>query len=142
MTLPPDDCHDCLKGLVNNQSFFGNGHDYTLFSDVKPVIELTGWNGSSVNWDLPEGGALEDLLNKKKNGEIHFKAGAVRVPRIEIDKTIKRFGNECLAYELREENDNKYHGHILFCASLEPKQRTTICSLLANSITEHHERRK
>ena len=138
MTLPPDDCLDCLKGIRNMESSFGEGFDYTVFSDSKPIAELGGWDGSSVNWDLPRGRALEQLLSQTKNGQIQFKAGAIRIPRLEIDKIIRRYGAENLSYELREENGNHYHGHILFSHSLKPKQKTTISSLLVNVYIEYH----
>lgn len=138
VTLPPDDCHDCLKGLRNEEPFFGNGFDYTVFSDVKPLAEPAGWSGSSVNWDLPDGGALVELLRRTKNNEIQFRAGALRIPRSEIDKLIRRHGAHNLSYELREENGNVYHGHILFSSSMNPKQRTTISAQLANAYINHH----
>lgn len=138
MTLPPDDCLDFLKGLRNEEPVFGDGFDYTVFSDAKPLAELDGWNGSSVNWDLPDGGALRELLKRTKNEQIQFKAGAIRIPRSEIDKLIRRHGPNNLAYELREENDNVYHGHILFSSAMNPKQKTTISAQLVNAYTQHH----
>lgn len=140
MELPPDDCVDCLKGVINNDPVFVDKEelDYSLFSDAKPVTELAGWNGSSVNWDLPNGEALQELMNRRKNGRLQFRTGVVRIPRSEIDKVVRRYGDNNLAYEIRSENGNDYHGHILFSQALPPRQKTTICAILVYAISEFH----
>lgn len=138
MKLPPEDCVDCLKGVINDEPIFGERFDYSVFSDCKPVDELVGWEGSSVNWDLTDGGALEELLKRTKKGHPQFKAGVIRIPRSEIDKIIKRYGSDILGYELREDNGNKYHGNILFSLGLKPRQKTTITSLIVNAYVMHY----
>lgn len=136
---PPDDCVEFLKGLKNSDTDFGDGFDYTLFSDSGEIPELPGWNGSSINWDLPSGGALKQLFEQVgRDGSAKFKMGAIRIPRVEMDRLIQRHGPNELAYELREENGNIYHGHILFSSKIQPKRKTTFCAMLANCFVEIH----
>ena len=139
MTLPPDDCLNCFKGIRRAEVLLGEGVDYSVFSDAKPLPELNGWNGSSVNWDLSIGGALQELFDRPldADGQPHFKFGAISIPRIEVDKIISRYGDNNLAYELREDNGNIFHGHILFSDTLEPRQKTTIYGALVYVSIRH-----
>jgi hypothetical protein len=138
MNLPPDNCVDFLKGIINGEKLIGPRlFDHTVFSEVQPVKELTGWNGSSINWDLLGGNALNQLLDQKnKVGEVKFKFGVIRIPRKALIDLIIRYGSENLGYELREENGNIYHGHVLFISTMESRDKTTICAILANEFTQ------
>lgn len=140
MNFPPDDCTDFLRGIVNDDHYDGTGFDHSIFSEVRPIdIDgLENWKGASINWDLPGGDALGELLMRtRRNGEIQFKFGAIRIPRSALDGLVKRYNNEVL-YEIRPENGNEYHGHILIDKGMEKSRRYTFGALLANAFTEIH----
>ena len=139
MALPPDDCTDCLKGVPNHELVFGESVEYTLF--LPPTQDaIDGWEGSSVNWDLASGGALEELLKrlKAKDNTIHFKAGAVRIPREKIDAIVRRYGATNFTYELKDEDGNQYHGNLLFSVALSKTKRATLCGALSNAVSHYH----
>lgn len=143
MDIPPDECVEFLRGIRNDEDFDGTGFDHSVFSSgfqVLNIEELHGWAVTSINWDLPDGDALGQLLsqtNPKKNDEIQFKFGAIRIPREKLDQYIKRYKSK-LDYEIRVENGNEYHGHILLSTDLEKKRKQTICTFLANAFIEIH----
>jgi hypothetical protein len=139
--LPPDDCVEFLKGIKNKETMYRGVFDHGLFSeDFGPVPELPGMNGTSINWDLQDGGALEQILKQVARGNISpkFKEGAMRIPREVLDELIKKYGSENFGYELREENGNIYHGHILVSPSLQSRHRVTICAVIVTAFTELH----
>ncbi len=138
--LPPVDCIEFLRGRKNRDTDFGEGFDHALFySDFGPISELPGWEGTSVNWDLSCGGALEQLFAElAKDGTPKFKEGAIRIPRDVLDRLIKRYGSNNLAYELREENGNIYHGHILVSTLLQSKRKLMLCGVIVDAFTEIH----
>jgi hypothetical protein len=129
---PPADCLHCLRGVTSEDLVFGDSVDYTAFLPVEDKAVVDGWNGTSVNWDLSEGGALNELLNRKKNGASYFKGGAVRLSRKKLDGIMDRFGEDKFNYEFSEENGNKYHGNLLFSRSMDKRHRTTICGALSS----------
>lgn len=141
MNTPPDDCIILFRGVVDGRYFDGVGFDHTLFSsDLHDIEGLSDWVGTSINWDLNTGGALEQLLfmrDERKGNSIKFKFGAIRIPREEVDKLMSRYKNQ-LAYEIKPENGNEYHGHILIGKAVDKARRQTICAYLANTFTEIH----
>ena len=141
MNFPPDDCTEFLRGIKDDSDFDGVGFDHTIFSsDIGPlgVADLQDWEGTSVNWDLVDGDALSQVLGQlNKNDQIKFRFGAIRIPKSVLDEYVNRH-NKKLSYEIRAENGNDYHGHILFAKSLEKKRRQTICGFLANAFNEIH----
>jgi hypothetical protein len=100
--------------------------------------EFEGWGGSSVNWMLDDGTLDHFLEQIKKDNSLQFKSGAVRIPRRLIDAIIKRYGADYFGYELRPENNNHYHGHLLFSASLDKRRKATICGALSNAVSHFH----
>ena len=76
-----------------------------------------------------------EQVNKK--GQAKFLYG-LRIPRKEIDTLIGVWGDKNLAYEIRPEDGNNYHGHILFPKSLQSRHRETICGQLANAFVHLH----
>jgi hypothetical protein len=130
---------NCLKGIPNQTFIFGRKVNYTLFLPSGDSPSDDGWYESSINWEECIC-ALNELLDRhKENGDIHFKAGVARIPRVEIDGIIKKFGAENdLSYEKKELQDNPYHGNIKFSASLmdDKLKKVTICGALAFAISE------
>jgi len=140
MNLPPDECVEFLRGIRNDDDFDGVGFDHTLLSsDLHAIAELDGWIGTSVNWDIPGGNALKQLMTQpRRDGELHFQFGAVRIPREILNYLVeKRYKND-VAYEIRPENGNDYHGHILLKNSLGKSRKQSICAHIVIAIAEIH----
>ncbi len=142
MKLPPEDCIECLRGIKNNKNFDGIGFDHSEFSadfHVLGRVELAGWEGTSIYWDLPVGDALAELLKQtdKKSGEIKFKFGAIRLAREKLDDYAKRYKDR-FAYELYPEDGIDYHGNILLSLSLDKARKQTVCGFLANEFIRIH----
>jgi hypothetical protein len=50
-----------------------------------------------------------------------------------MDDIMTRYGAKAFGYELRPENGNDYHGHLLFATGERSKtHRATICGALSN----------
>jgi hypothetical protein len=132
----PDEYPDtCLKGIPNETYIIGNSVSFTAFMPPSGQA-VNGWRESSINWELDEL-AIAELLNRHKNGEVHFKAGAVKIPRSELDEIIELFQvRDKFRYERKPDNDNRYHGNLLFIETMEKELRTTICGALSRSVTD------
>ena len=141
MEIPSDECVDFLRGVRNDEFFDGRNFTHSsLSSDFHnhDSDELKDWQVTSINWDLPSGGALRQLLTQtRKNGELQFKFGAIRIPRKDLDDLAKRWNNK-IGYEIRPENENEYHGHILLSKDLDRPRRQTICAHLLFAIPTIH----
>jgi len=143
LKLPTDDCIDFFRGIKDDRNFDGKHFDYTEllagFHDFPGREGFEGWKGASINWDLVDGGALRQILTTPKNddsNEKKYKFGALRIPRKELDSYAKRKDSN-VAYELKPEDGNDYHGHILLNYSkLERKRRITICAVLINAYSD------
>jgi len=139
MTLPPDDCQDCFRGITGEDKIFGASTDISVFAPDRDNPVRENWLGASVNWNLSDGGALDEIKNRRKrNGEPQFKGGAVQLPRNGMDSIIKRYGVESFSYELVEENGNIYHGHLLFSSSLIKERRAAIYGALSYIASATH----
>ncbi len=140
---PPDDCSYCWRGVSIEGYIIGKTVDWQAFCPKKEDIVIENWLGVSVNWDLNNNDdAVQELLTrkKKKNGEKQFKGGAVRIPRIEIDRIIGQYeADKEMTYELRNDNDeNEYHGNLLYGETLNQavNKRRTICGALTKVVDD------
>jgi hypothetical protein len=113
---------NCLKGIPTSEWIFGKRVRWIALNppDNAPITD--GWYESSVNWELDDG-ALAQLLcqpHPRNENEVHFKAGAIRIPRTEIDRIIEDYEvGDKLRYELKPiPNVNKYHGNLLLHETL------------------------
>jgi hypothetical protein len=135
---PPDNCSNCWKGVPNEDYRYGETVSWELFCPHEEDVVIEDWFGSSVNWDLDQNeGAARELLEREKDGKVQFKSGAVRIPRIEIDRIISQYAvDEELTYELRGVENNHYHGHLLFKNTLkrDTNKKRTICGALSKVI--------
>ncbi len=131
----PDEYPDTLlKGIPNDEYILGKSVYYTLFMTTNSSVYNPGWGESSINWEFDKGAEKNLLSQTKENGEIHFKAGAVRIPKIELDRIIDQYKvEEQFSYEKREVNNNKYHGNLLFINSIEKPLKATICGALSRA---------
>jgi hypothetical protein len=123
---------DFLRGIPNNCTIWGEAVDHTAFiQDFQPGAD--GWHGVSVNWEFDRG-ALEELMNRPRNGGLQFEAGALRIPTGELDFIIRKWDlGKQLEYEHKEENGNRYHGNVRFHVSMNKALRRTVCAALARA---------
>jgi hypothetical protein len=107
---------NCLKGIPRNEWVRGRSVTWLALQPPDSAQSKDGWYESSINWELDDG-ALPQLLNQphpRKENELHFIAGAVRIPRVEIDEIIDHFEmRDVFSYEPDPLPDNKYHGNLL-----------------------------
>ena len=126
--MPDEYADNCLKGVPHERYVFGNSVSFALF--IPPSGRaVAGWCESSINWELDKL-AISELLNRRKDGDFHFKAGAVRIPRSELDEIIKHFkAHGKFRYERKEERNNRYHGNLLFIETMDKELRTSLSKL-------------
>ena len=138
MEKPPDDCVEFLRGINNDNNWDGEGFDLSIFYDNFNEItgrdELTGdWKGTSINWDLVGGEALNQLMSQDR-----YAFGVARFPRFILDKLSQRYEPN-FDYEIFPEEGNDYHGHILMnYDNLKRPRRQTIAALIADSLSFMH----
>jgi len=96
-----------------------------------------GWKDQSINWQ-DDDSAIEFTLNQRKeNGQLHFRAGAVILPRLEIDRLNRRPSvNGVLSYERQPLHNNRYHGNILLRSNVPKHQMKQIAAGLALAVSE------
>lgn len=127
---------NCLKGIPREEWVIGNSVMWTAFNPPSNSIPVNGWYESSINWELDKG-AIVELRNREKNGQVHFKGGVVKVPRVEMDRIIEQFNiDKHFGYERKEEPNNKYHGNLLFNESLSKVLKATICGALSRAVSD------
>ena len=107
-----------LKGIPH-EDFIGddNGPTSDLFhfdeSHQKGTRDDDYWE-ESINWRDDKGADEVLFTQTKKDGSIHFKAGAAVMCRIELDRMIRKpLLRDRLSYERKEITGNKYHGNLL-----------------------------
>ena len=121
-----------LKGVRKQGFIFGD----SVFGFVfKPQGDsINGWRESSINWEFDQG-AVENLLVRKSNDQALYEGCVVRVPTSALNRIINHFKIiEEFRYEPKPEDNNRYHGNLLFADSLKGAERDTVCGALANSV--------
>ena len=75
----------------------------------------------SINWH-DNRGAIQELLNRKKDEGFQFKEGVAIFNRAKLDKN-QRFYQDDFHYERKIENGNVFHGNLVIKKNLEyPKK--------------------
>jgi len=127
---------NCIKG-VPQRSFLPDGFvGAHLFYFQKPD-RGDGWKDQSINWQDDDSVIGFTLNQRKENGELHFKAGAVILPRAEIDRLNKNLAaNGVLSYERQILNNNPYHGNILLRSHVPIHEMKKLAAGLALAVSE------
>ena len=110
----------CIRGIPNNSFLTEDGSIGThLFYFKNEHSRDDGWTEQSINWE-DDTSVIEFTLNQEKeDGELQFKAGAVLIPREEIDRLKNRpTVSGLISYERQPLENNPYHGNILLQARL------------------------
>ena len=95
-----------------------------------------GWLEQSICWE-DDGSVVDLMLNQRKEGEIRFKAGVVRVPLSCVHYINRlRQTQELLSYERKELNENAYHGNLLLKKDTHKITRSKVAATLANHVID------
>ena len=122
-----------IRGVCNNQYVLENGSiGSALFFFENKFHRDDGWTELSINWEDDLAAIEFTLKQKKPDGEIKFKEGAVKFPRAEIHR-IANFESYkgLLSYERQPEKKNPYHGNILLKSGVSKKKMKNIAGCLA-----------
>lgn len=133
----------CLRGV----SSFGFLKDELPLPEAFQFLTVVGRNDdyleASINWE-DDAGALKEIYSQvKKEGEIQFKAGALRINM----KNVKRFlgaflDTEEFGYERKVTYNkdgsiaNPYHGNFLVKKTVNKAHKTMISSGLAFAVED------
>jgi len=125
-----------LRG-VSDESHIGEGDSISsaafYFTGKKPLEERTDGNDEeSIFWRDDEGADELILGQKKADGKIQFKAGAVIVDRSLFDNLAKfPLIKGLLGYERHELPENKYHGNLLLKKTVDKRRMQNIAGSIA-----------
>jgi hypothetical protein len=127
-----------LRGVPNPSFLLEDGSASThLFHFEEERHRADGWIEQSINWEDNQS-ALELIFNQRKeNGELQFKAGAVRIPREEIDRLSRRpTVAGMLGYERSPIENNPYHGNLLLRSSVPKPTMRKIAAGIALAVSD------
>lgn len=126
-----------LRGIPNDSFLVGDGTvgPHLFYFENNPRSD--GQIEQSINWEDDVGALATTLAQTKDNGELQFRAGAVRIPRDELDRltrcpTVPGF----LAYERSALENNPYHGNLLIQSTVSLRTRKTIAAGIALAVSE------
>jgi len=104
-----------LKGIPAADFVAADGTiSAALFHFDNQHTRTDGWIEQSINWEDNDGALALTLNQRKQDGQLQFRVGVARLPRIEID-TLSRLPtvNGIISYERSPLPDNTYHGNLL-----------------------------
>ena len=120
---------ELIRG-ISTDKFLSHGHPTKeLFSKFEERDDDFG--ELSITWyDNEE--AMEITLNQIKDGNIQFKEGVAVICRHKLDICCKHpLTEECLHYERKPTEDNKYHGNLLLKKSTPKSKKSEISFFIA-----------
>ncbi len=135
--------NDFWRGVSSEQQIHENHANSQAFTFKENPERNDNYFEMSINWnDDPQ--SIEVLLKQRKaNGDIQFKMGAVN---IEL-KLLKRclfalVQSEKLSYERASIPENEYHGNLLLRSDVSKQDKTMISNALAalsmnNGVTQN-----
>jgi len=127
---------NCIRGisdscLIGADGTVGSG----LFQFDETHLRPDGWIEESINWEDDEH-AVQFTLDQTKDGELQFRVGVAKIPRIRIDDYNQLPAvNGVLSYERKPEECNRYHGNILLRGNLEKPTKRRVVGGLANYVS-------
>ncbi len=127
-----------LRGVPNPDFLLEDGSAAThLFHFEDEHRRSDGWTEQSINWEDNQS-ALELIFNQRRgDGELQFKTGAVRVSREEIDRLNRRpTVAGMLDYERRPIENNPYHGNLLLRSNVPKLTMRKIAAGIALAVSE------
>jgi hypothetical protein len=137
----------CLRGIRKQSWIVGTIVQTDAFlPDVRTAASrVDGSRETSINWE-DDHSVLAFTLQQRAQSE----HGVARLPRAHLDEARRtRHAEGQLAYERREEDDNPYHGNLLFSQACTKPVEKMIASMLAldaefipRTVVEESESRK
>ena len=121
---------DFFRG-ISTPDFICNGVVVAAAFQFDKEEREDGYRELSINWNDDEH-SIEVLFNQRReNGKIHFKVGAVKMDLAFTKHVLKaHIDSQEFAFERREVEGNKYHGNLLIKANV-PK---SIQQLVTNGL--------
>jgi len=128
---------NCLRGIPNATYLSAEGSVGShLFNFNAGSDRGDGWAELSVNWEDDDSVIDFTLSQRKADGDLLFKGGAVVIPRAEIDRLNNRpTVRDLLSYERQPISDNPFHGNILLRAHTSKPTMKLIAAGLALAVS-------
>lgn len=129
--------NNCIRGIPNNDFLLPDGSIAShLFYFKQEQVRYDQWIEQSINWQDDDSAIEFTLGQKKEDGQLHFNAGVVIIPRDGID-SLNRLPavHGMLSYERQPLADNYYHGNILLKAGLPKHTMKYIAASLALAVS-------
>lgn len=127
-----------LRGIPNDSYLIEDGSiGAHLFHFEEAHSREDGWIEQSINWEDDDSVLGLTLNQRKEDGEIQFKAGAVRIPRDEIDRLSRQpTVNGIISYERKPLDNNPYHGNLLLRSGIPKPTMKKIAASIAIVVSE------
>lgn len=126
-----------LRGIPNSSYLFDDGSVGPHLFYFEDQARGDGKIEQSINWEDDTGAVATTLTQTKDNAEIQFKAGAVRIPREELDRLSRRPTiSGLLSYERSPLEENIYHGNLLLPSTVPKRTMKTIAAGIALAVSE------
>jgi hypothetical protein len=126
-----------LRGVPNDTFLVEDGSvgSHLFYFDDQPRED--GNIERSINWEDDDGALATIFTQRKENGDPQFRAGAVRIPREELDRLANRpTVRSILSYERSPLPSNPYHGNLLMQSTVEKRTMKTIAAGIALAVSE------
>lgn len=119
------------RGLAN-KDFISNGQVLASAFQFDDKIREDGYKELSINWDDDDNSLNILLTQRKDNGKIQFVAGAAKLDLQRVNLILnEHINNGNFKYERRQLPQNKYHGNLLLCGTVNKQIRSLISHGLA-----------
>jgi hypothetical protein len=127
----------CLRGIPNNSYLVEDGSVGAHLFHFEDKPRGDGWIEQSINWEDNDGALEMILTQRKENGELQFRTGAVRIPRDELDRLSRQPTiNGLFSYERNPLESNSYHGNLLLRSSIPKPTMRKIAAGIALAVSE------
>ena len=124
-----------LRGVSDNNLVSSDGISAAAFQfDDKGNQE---WLEQSINWEDDDGSIVNLFKQKKDDGSIQFKVGALRVPR-QCMNYINMLPNtkDVLSCERKILDDNQYHGNLLLKRTTQKRIKRNVEATIALHVSD------
>jgi hypothetical protein len=125
---------ELIRGITNN-TLLSDGYAGSALFSFQETLESENRSDDflelSINW-RDDDGAIELLMNQKKNEHYQFASGVALIKRRRIDQIRKSRQMETkLSYERQSIPENPYHGNLLLHKSVDPQVKKIIQATIA-----------
>ena len=125
-----------LRGISNKTHVTPDGaiSSAAFYFDQQHITD--DWMEQSICWE-DDDSVISLMMKQKKESDIQFKAGVVRVPRGSISY-INRLPmyRALLAYERKRLEDNPYHGNLLLKKDTNKGKMKIVAAMIAGHVSD------